>query len=232
MADSSEAHNHPVDQNDDARLNVTGAELQAMIDIAVNNVVDRVLKDHKRKCDNTPNKGCKKGKTSSSYNQSKPDKAKPKCKTCKKKHFGKCFYEQTRGCVICKEMDHKTHECKNLKDNQQTGEKTRCKTCRNYHFGSCIFGSQPLTCGICKSKEHKTLECQDIKDATCYGCNEKGHVKTNCPNETKKSGKAMKTKAGSSQMNAQEAIQDDNVTTDFAAKFKRIKNGGVNSPDE
>ncbi|MCQ7285317.1 hypothetical protein NP026_23435, partial [Salmonella enterica] len=62
MADSSEAHNHPVDQNNDARLNLTGTELQAMIDIAVNNAVDRALKDHKRKCYNTPNKGCKKGK--------------------------------------------------------------------------------------------------------------------------------------------------------------------------
>ena len=62
MADPSETPNHPVNQNDDERLNLTGTELQAMIDIAVNNVVDRVLKDHKRKCNNTPNKGCKKGK--------------------------------------------------------------------------------------------------------------------------------------------------------------------------
>ena len=86
MVDSSEAHNHPVDQNDDARLNLTGIKLQDMIDTAVNKAVDRVLKDHKRKCDNTPNKGYKKGKASS--NQSKPNEARPKCKTCKKKHFG------------------------------------------------------------------------------------------------------------------------------------------------
>ena len=60
------------------------------------------------------------------------------------------------------------------------------------------------------------MECQDIKDATCYGCNEIGHIKTNCPNKTKEPGKAKKTKAGSSQMDAQEAIQDDNVTTGLA----------------
>ncbi|XP_021986647.1 protein MNN4-like [Helianthus annuus] len=80
MADPSEARNHPVDQNDDARLNLTGTELQAMIDIAVNNTVDRALKNHKRKCDDTPNKGYKKGKTGSNYNQSKPKEAKPECK--------------------------------------------------------------------------------------------------------------------------------------------------------
>ena len=116
MADTSEAHNHPVDQNNGARLNLTGTKLQAMIDTAVDKAVDRVLKDHKRKCDNTPNKGCKKGKTGSSYNQSKPRKAKPEFKACGKKHFRKCFYERTRGCVICKEMGHETHECKDLKD--------------------------------------------------------------------------------------------------------------------
>ena len=87
-----------------------------MIDIVVNNAVDRALKDHKRRCDDTPNKGGKKGKTGSSYNQSKPNEAKPECKTCGKKHFGKCFYEQTRGCGICTKMDHKTHECKDFKD--------------------------------------------------------------------------------------------------------------------
>ena len=91
MTDSYEAHNHSVDQNNNARLNLTGTELQAMLDTAVNKVVDRVLKDHKRKCDITPNKGCKKGKTGSSYNQSKPNEAKPKCKTCGKTALRKMY---------------------------------------------------------------------------------------------------------------------------------------------
>ncbi|XP_021985916.1 uncharacterized protein LOC110882139 [Helianthus annuus] len=72
--------------------------------------------DHKRKCDDTPSKDYKKGKTGLNYNQSKPNEAKPKCKTYGKQHFEKCFHEQNKGCGICKKMDHKSHECKDLKD--------------------------------------------------------------------------------------------------------------------
>ena len=73
MVDPSEARNHQVDQNDDTELNLAGSELQAMIDTAINEAVDRVLKDHKRKCNNTPNKGCKKGKAGSSQIRQNPN---------------------------------------------------------------------------------------------------------------------------------------------------------------
>ncbi|XP_021975441.1 zinc finger protein GIS2-like [Helianthus annuus] len=198
MTDSDEAHSHPFDENNNARLNLTSTELQAMLDTAVNKAVDRVLKNHMRKCDNTPNKGYKKGKAGS--NQSKPNEAKSKCKTHGKQHIGKCFHEQTRGCGICKEMDHKNHECKDLKDatcygcDEKGHIKTRCL--KKATKGKCTLESQAKPCGICNKEGHKTLECQDIKDATCYGCNELGHIKTNCPNKTKKPGEAKKTKAG------------------------------------
>ncbi|XP_021975354.1 uncharacterized protein LOC110870485 [Helianthus annuus] len=81
------------------------------------------------------------------------------------------------------------------KDSQQSGEKTRCETCRKYHLGKCRFEFQPLHCGICKSKEHKTLECKKLKDTTYYGCNKKGHIKTNCPRNQKKPEEAKKTNA-------------------------------------
>ncbi|XP_022003962.1 zinc finger protein GIS2-like [Helianthus annuus] len=213
MADPSETPNHPVNQNDDARLNLTGTELQAMIVMAVNNAVDRALKEHKRKSDDTPSKGCKKGKASPNCSQFKPKEAKPECKTCGKKHFGKCFYEQTKGCVICKEVDPETHKCKDSKDNQQLGKKTKCKICKKNHHGKCRFKSRPLSCGICKTKEHKTLDCPKLGDATCYGCKEIGHIKTNCPNKTEKPGKTKKNNAGNSQVDAQEANQDANTAT-------------------
>ncbi|XP_022042414.1 uncharacterized protein LOC110945087 [Helianthus annuus] len=109
----------------DLALSLTEDEIRAR--------VTKAEEDHKRKCDDTLRKDYKKGKTGSNYNQSKPNEAKPKCKTCGKQHFRKCLHEQNKGCGICKEMDHKSHECKNL------------------------------------------------KDATCYGCGEKGHIKTRCP---------------------------------------------------
>ncbi|XP_022030591.1 uncharacterized protein LOC110931507 [Helianthus annuus] len=86
--------------------------------------------NHKRMYDATPSKDYKEGKTGSNYNQSKPNEAKPECKTCRKQHFGKCFREQTKGCGICKKMDDKSHECKDLKDATcyGYGEKGHIKT--------------------------------------------------------------------------------------------------------
>ncbi|KAJ0565465.1 putative nucleotidyltransferase, Ribonuclease H [Helianthus annuus] len=64
---------------------------------------------------------------------------KPKCKICKKQHFGKCRLEsnsQTQlksfACGICKSKDHKTLDCKKLKDatcyscNEKGHIKTNC----------------------------------------------------------------------------------------------------------
>ncbi|XP_022040760.1 uncharacterized protein LOC110943317 [Helianthus annuus] len=101
------------------------------------------------------------------------------------------------------------------KDGQQSDEKPKCKTCKKCHMGKCRYESksqsQPRACGICKSSEHKTLDCKTIKDATCYNCNEKGHIKSNFPKYAKKPEEGKKTNARVFQMNAQEAIQNDNI---------------------
>ncbi|XP_022040572.1 zinc finger protein GIS2-like [Helianthus annuus] len=94
----------------------------------------------------------------------------------------------------------------------QTGDKSKCKIYKKHHFGKCRYESksqsQPKACGICKSSEHKTLDCKKIKDATCYNCNEKGHIKSNCPKFAKKTKEGKKNNARVFQMNAQEAIQN------------------------
>ncbi|KAM0011412.1 putative nucleotidyltransferase, Ribonuclease H [Helianthus debilis subsp. tardiflorus] len=105
------------------------------------------------------------------------------------------------------------------KDGHQSGEKPKCKNCKRHHFGKCRLESNSQTqsksfaCGICKSKDHKTLDCKKLKDATCYNCNEKGHIKTNCPKYAKKPEEAKKTNARVFRMDAKEAVQDDNVIT-------------------
>ncbi|XP_021995494.1 uncharacterized protein LOC110892650 [Helianthus annuus] len=95
----------------------------------------------------------------------------------------------------------------------QSGEKPRCKTCNKRHFGKCNKDPQAKPCGICKKKRHKSVECRNIKDATCYGCNEKGHIKTNCPKNAKRPEEAKKTNARVFQMNAREAVNDGNIIT-------------------
>ncbi|KAF5772019.1 putative nucleotidyltransferase, Ribonuclease H [Helianthus annuus] len=103
------------------------------------------------------------------------------------------------------------------KGDQQSGDRPKCKVCKKHHFGRCRYKqksqSQPKACGICKSSEHRTLECKKLKDATCYSCNEKGHIKTNCPKPAKKAEEGKKTNARVFQMNVQVAIQNDNVIT-------------------
>ncbi|XP_035845808.1 uncharacterized protein LOC118492123 [Helianthus annuus] len=112
--------------------------------------------------------------------------------------------------------DHKKSSL-NKKDDQHAGDKPKCKVCKKHHFGRCRYESksqsQPRACGICKSSEHKTLDCKKIKDAMCYNCNEKRHIKSYCPKFAKKSEEGKKTNARVFQMNAQEAIQSDNVIT-------------------
>ncbi|MFS7931163.1 putative nucleotidyltransferase, Ribonuclease H [Helianthus anomalus] len=105
------------------------------------------------------------------------------------------------------------------KDGQQSGEKPKCKSCQKFQFGKCRQGSnsqsQPksFACGLCKSRDHKTVDCKKIKDATCYGCNEKGHIKSNCPKNARKAEENKKTNARVFRMDAREAVQDDNVIT-------------------
>ncbi|KAJ0431726.1 putative nucleotidyltransferase, Ribonuclease H [Helianthus annuus] len=94
-----------------------------------------------------------------------------------------------------------------------------CKVCKKPHSGKCRFasGSQSQqktpSCGLCKSKEHKTVECKKIKDATCFNCNEKGHIKSNCPKYAKKAEETKKTNARVFRLDAKEAVKDDNVLT-------------------
>ena len=80
------------------------------------------------------------------------------------------------------------------KNKQKSNQKPVCKTCKKCHYGKCRFEpksrSQPRVCGICKSGEHTTLDCGDMENAVCFGCNEKGHIKTTCPKYVK--GKAAK----------------------------------------
>ncbi|XP_021991308.1 uncharacterized protein LOC110888074 [Helianthus annuus] len=62
---------------------------------------------------------------------------KPKCKVCKKHHFGKCRLEsqsqshsQPKVCGICKSKEHRTLDCKKMKDATRYGynEKGHIKT--------------------------------------------------------------------------------------------------------
>ncbi|XP_022007820.1 uncharacterized protein LOC110907096 [Helianthus annuus] len=117
-----------------------------------------------------------------------------------------------------REEDHSHQLNKKNKGNSgskkgQTGDKPRCKTCNKRHFEKCNQDPQAKPCGICKKKGHKSVECRNIKDATCYGCNEKGHIKTNCPKNSKKLEEAKKNNARVFQMNAREAVNDENVIT-------------------
>ena len=97
------------------------------------------------------------------------------------------------------------------------GEKPKCKVCRRHHFGRCRQESKSQSfekrCGICKSTDHKAVDCKKMKDATCFGCNEKGHIKSNCPKYAKKPEEAKKTNARVFRMEAKEAVLDDNVIT-------------------
>ncbi|XP_022014509.1 uncharacterized protein LOC110914006 [Helianthus annuus] len=95
----------------------------------------------------------------------------------------------------------------------QSNDKPRCKTCHKRHFGKCNRDPQAKPCGICKKKGHKSVECRNIKDATCYGCNEKRHIKTNCPRNAKKPEEAKKNNARVFQMQVREAVNDENVIT-------------------
>ncbi|XP_022025074.1 uncharacterized protein LOC110925424 [Helianthus annuus] len=58
----------------------------------------------------------KKSKLELKKNKQKSER-KPVCKTCKKRHYGKCrFKSQPLPCGICKSSEHKTLDCKDIKD--------------------------------------------------------------------------------------------------------------------
>ncbi|GJW26426.1 putative reverse transcriptase domain-containing protein [Tanacetum coccineum] len=66
-----------------------------------------------------------------------------------------------------------------------------CPKCKNKkHNGDC------WKCGKCGKLGHKTAACRclDKKDVTCFNCNEKGHLKRDCPT-LKKNGQGEKSGA-------------------------------------
>nr|GEZ61517.1 reverse transcriptase domain-containing protein [Tanacetum cinerariifolium] len=72
--------------------------------------------------------------------------------------------------------------------NQNTNEarqNVKCNRCGMQHYGNC-----PIKCNKCRKIGYKARDCWSKVVATgtnaqpivtCYGCGEKGHIKTNCP---------------------------------------------------
>ncbi|XP_022041291.1 uncharacterized protein LOC110943868 [Helianthus annuus] len=228
MAGSDKINSHPMENNDNARINLTGAELKALVDDAVKKALERQYEEYSGTRGRTlsiphskpPSKKDEPKKEDderhSSNNHNDPSQQiilnqGPHDKGCSYKSAADLSLSLTldivRGMAAkASENGKRKREDENSRrsdrkssglkrDSQQSVEKTKCETCRKYHLGKCRFESQPLPCGICKSQEHKTLDCEKLKDATCYGCNERGHVKTKCPKNQKKPEEAKRTNA-------------------------------------
>nr|GEX27989.1 hypothetical protein [Tanacetum cinerariifolium] len=67
----------------------------------------------------------------------------------------------------------------------EAGQNVKCNRCGMQHYGNC-----PIKCNKCGKIRHKARDCWSKVVATganvqpivtCYGCREKGHIKTNCP---------------------------------------------------
>nr|GEV55092.1 putative reverse transcriptase domain-containing protein [Tanacetum cinerariifolium] len=67
----------------------------------------------------------------------------------------------------------------------ESGQNVKCNRCGMQQYENC-----PIKCNKCGKIGHKTRDCWSkvvATDAnaqaimTCYGCREKGHIKTNCP---------------------------------------------------
>nr|GFA01485.1 putative reverse transcriptase domain-containing protein [Tanacetum cinerariifolium] len=67
----------------------------------------------------------------------------------------------------------------------EAGQNVKCNRCGMQHCGNC-----PIKCNKCGKIGHKARDCWSKMVATggntqpivtCYGCGEKGHIKTNCP---------------------------------------------------
>nr|GFA06486.1 hypothetical protein [Tanacetum cinerariifolium] len=67
----------------------------------------------------------------------------------------------------------------------ETGQNVKCNMCRMQHYKNC-----PIKCNKCGKIMHKARDCWSKVVATganaqpivtCYGCGEKGYIKSNCP---------------------------------------------------
>nr|GEZ56800.1 hypothetical protein [Tanacetum cinerariifolium] len=67
----------------------------------------------------------------------------------------------------------------------EAGQNMKCNRCGMQHYGNCL-----IKCNKCGKIGHKASDCWSKVGATganaqpivtCYGCGEKGHIKTNCP---------------------------------------------------
>ncbi|GJU33191.1 putative reverse transcriptase domain-containing protein [Tanacetum coccineum] len=84
-----------------------------------------------------------------------------------------------------------------------------CPRCKNKkHAGDC------WKCGKCGKLGHKTAACRclDRKDMTCFNCNEKGHLKRDCP-KLKKNGQGGNNRGAVYKLGAVDAQQDLKVVT-------------------
>ncbi|XP_022020033.1 uncharacterized protein LOC110920105 [Helianthus annuus] len=103
------------------------------------------------------------------------------------------------------------------KNQQRSDDRPVCKTCGRRHWGQCQTNQQSKQCGICKKTGHQSHECRDLKNVVCFGCGEKGHIKTNCPKRATegnvKPREAKKPNARAFQLTAREAVNDANVIT-------------------
>nr|GEW16561.1 hypothetical protein [Tanacetum cinerariifolium] len=69
-------------------------------------------------------------------------------------------------------------------------------------------------CGKCGKLGHNTAACRclDRKDVTCFNCNEKGHLKRDCP-KLKKNGQGRNNRGAVYKLGAVDAQQDPKVVT-------------------
>ncbi|GKG03276.1 putative reverse transcriptase domain-containing protein, partial [Tanacetum coccineum] len=84
-----------------------------------------------------------------------------------------------------------------------------CPKCKNKkHNGDC------WKCGKCGKLGHKTAACRcpDKKDVTCFNCNEKGHLKRDCPT-LRKNGQGGNNRGAVYKLGAVDAQQDPKVVT-------------------
>ncbi|XP_022040157.1 uncharacterized protein LOC110942694 [Helianthus annuus] len=221
MAGSDEVNSHPKENNDTTRINITGAELQALIDDAVTRTLDRQYnessdthsktlsvarskppsKSHESKEDDVHNSSNQRSVPSRQvvlHHEAPLKTCSYKNKSVKASGEGKREREEENSQRSDKKKKggfkyKKDSEFR--KNSSQSNNRPKCSNCRKQHSGKSTIDPRAKLCGICKTEGHKTLDCKELKNATCYNCNEEGHIKTNCPKLVKKHGEARKTNA-------------------------------------